>query len=91
MNRFKESTKADKAKNYFVGYIKWMVTGKYIRFLKIMFTGLWLTALVTLQFDVFIYVLFGSFLAREVGLILFKKDYEVEDSWIKKLSDISDD
>ena len=77
MSRF-ESNKIDKSSNYFVRYVKWMVSGRYVRFLKMLYTAIWVTALATLNFEQFLTWFFGGFLARELFRLLVREDYEEE-------------
>lgn len=84
-----ESERFDKGKNIAQKYIEWTFSGRYIRFIKILYTSLWVTALVTFQFGRFIELIFLGFLGREVLLLLFKKDYR-EDSYLIKLAKMTD-
>lgn len=87
MARF-EDDRVDKGKNILLRYIKWMFRGKYIRFFKILYTSLLVTALTTLNFEAFLSMAFLGFLGRELLLLLIKDDYE-EDSYLMKLANIS--
>lgn len=84
-----ESDKFNQSKNVAQRYIEWTFSGRYIRFVKILYTSLWVTALVTFQFGRLIELLFIGFLGREVLLLLFKEDYR-EDSYLIKLANMAD-
>lgn len=87
MARF-EDDRVDKGRNILLRYIKWMFRGKYIRFVKILYTSLLVTALITFKFNAFLSMAFVGFLGREVLFLLIKDDYE-EDSYLMKLANIS--
>jgi len=81
-----ESKRFDKALKYVGKYIKWMLTGRYVRILKILYTSLAVTALVTLNLSQFVNLLFIGFLAREVYVVVLGSD-EQESLMMKYSSD----
>lgn len=85
MTRFNDDNRIKESKNFAVKYVNWMFTGKYIRFLKILYTCIWITALATFNFDAFVALAGGGFLVSEVYKLIFRDDYDKEDSVLIQL------
>lgn len=80
--------RAGKAKEYGLSYLEWMLSGR-LRMVKIVYTGIWVTALVTFNLDMFLNLVFVGFLLRELLLMLTEDDYR-ERSYLMKLARIGD-
>ena len=79
-----ESERFDQGLKYVGKYIEWMLTGRYVRIFKILYTSLAVTALVTLNFSQFVNLLFLGFIAREIYVVVLGSDDQ--ESYMMKYS-----